>query len=133
MARRQTVHTLVLRGPVRVAYRKDGGTWWATALEFDIAGYGRSRRAAFTMLQELMLDYLREVALLVRQGERVKFFNPSREEEWNGAEVEDFVAVCTIHRGAPRDSEETSDYKGLGRLIEFIESLDDLDVKLIPA
>lgn len=133
MSGRKAAPTMILRGPVRVSFRKAGREWWATALEFDIAGYGRSRRAAFAMLQELMLDYLREIARLVHAGKPVKFFNPSREEEWNGADVEDYLIVCTVERGPDGVAMAGSDYRGLGRLIDFIDSLDELDVKLVPA
>ncbi len=77
------VKRIVLQGDVTVAYRKEGSEWFATALEFDLLGYGRTRKAAFKLLQELIAEYMLEVAHLVSEGKRVAFFNPSETAEWN--------------------------------------------------
>ena len=69
----------IMSGPVTVAYRRTGGEWICTALQFDIVGTGATRDEAFDELRALFQTYLREV---VDTEGPVKFFNPSDAEEW---------------------------------------------------
>lgn len=124
---------ITLRGPIRVVFRQDEDEWRATALEFDIAGFGDDKKSAFTMLQELLQEYLFAVAHLLHDGKEVEFFNPSGSDEWNGANsVEEFNIEFTV-RIPPGELSDRISYRGLGQLVAFINSLEDLDVRLVPA
>lgn len=124
---------ITLAGEITVAFRRVQKEWYATALQFDILGYGRTKDEALEMLRELIEIYMLEMAKLLSQGEKVKFFNPSNESEWNrAAETRHYHAAFVIEaEEAPR--KRRVDSKNLGKLVEFIESLDKVGVELVAA
>jgi hypothetical protein len=80
----------VLKTPVTAAYRKEGGRWLCTALEFDLVGIGQTRAEASAEMQQLVDAYLKHA--IERPG-RVKLQNPSESEEHTGDEQRYLVAI----------------------------------------
>jgi hypothetical protein len=88
-----TFEIVTLEGPVRVAYRKRGREWYATALEFDIVGVGSTKAQALRELQELFRDYVSE--FLATPG-MTHFFNPSPAEDWETKNQEHFRVAFVV-------------------------------------
>ena len=121
----RTPPTIVLRGPVNVACHRHHKEWFATALEFDLVGYGNDKKAAIKMLQELVSEYLHEVASLLRDGKQVKFFNPSEPDQWNQDSVDLYNVTFTLP--SPKVAQkQPADGQSISRLIEYINSLEDV-------
>ncbi len=102
-----TFEIVTLQGPVRVAYRKRGREWYATALEFDIVGTGSTKARALRELQELFQDYVSE--FLATPG-MTHFFNPSPAEDWETKDQEHFhvafiVSVKALPAARPKPVE----------------------------
>lgn len=128
-----TKQIVSLEGKTTIAYRQVDGEWYATALEFDIMGYGDTKAKARMLLNELLEVYLHDVAQLLAEGKRVKFFNPSDDDEWNAAED---IETCRIQFTLDTQAAELQPqvrWQGLGKLVEFIDSLDGLHMDLIAA
>lgn len=132
---RQRRHTLriALAGGVTVALHREDGAWYATALEFNITGYGDTRTKAIAMLRELIAAYMVDVATLLAEGKKVRFFHPSGEEVWNRAEDLRKFQVTFVIQSSAKAVEDRIDNRNLGKLIAFIDSLDDMGVELVPA
>jgi len=88
-----TIEITVLRGPVTVAYRKEGKKWYATALEFDLVGIGTTRAKAFKALQEIVNEYLSDCA---EEKGPVEFLFPAEPKEWNNDDKEWFRLTAVI-------------------------------------
>ena len=82
-----------LKGPVTVAYRREGKKWLCTALEFDILGIGRTRKTAFQQMRSLVNEYLADV--LKAEGP-VEFFNHSAGKEWTAKDKEYYKVVVAL-------------------------------------
>ena len=133
MLTQSPAETVILNTPVRVVYHKDGNDWYATALEFDIIGYGKDKRQALQMLQELLRDYFYAIGQLLSEGNEVAFFNPSGVEEWNRSDsLQVFHVSFSLRDGLPRVKTPIP-YRSLGKLFKRTESLDDFGVRLLPA
>lgn len=125
--------SIALQGNLTVGYHREGREWFATALQFDIMGYGRTKAKAFQLMQELVSEYLQEMARLIAEGEKVRFFNPSSAEDWDRmVELEEYhVRLTMAFNQAARPTALTP--SGLQELIEYIDSLDEMEVDLVPA
>jgi len=113
------IEILLLQGPVTVAYRQAGRKWYATALQFDLVGVGRSPHAAFNELQGVVTTYLEEI--LKTKGP-VRLFNPSESGEWECARRESYhVAIAAVKTGkgvhAPATVRNADELRRLGRRI----------------
>jgi hypothetical protein len=124
---KQHKHEVLLQGGVSVSCHKEEGEWQATALEFDIIGYGPTKAKALKMLQELFSDYLHDVASILIQGKKVKFFNPSPSEKWEHGFERFNVRLKLSATSEPKPAAP----QGLGKLKDFIDSLGDLGVQEI--
>ncbi len=124
---------IALQGKTTIAYRQEEGEWYATALEFDIMGYGKTKAEARQLLHELMEIYLQDIAQLLSEGKRVKFFNPSEDDEWNAATE---IETCRIQLSLDSDAvglQSQVQWQGLGALVQFINSMDELHMDLVAA
>jgi len=88
-----TVNVTFLKGPVTVAYRKQGRKWYAIALEFDLVGIGPTRQKAFNELQAVFNDYL--IGCAEEEGP-VQFLFPAEPSEWNIEDKEWFRVTAII-------------------------------------
>jgi hypothetical protein len=89
------IEVFLLQGPVTVAYRREGRKWYATALQFDLVGAGRTQQAAFDELQRVVNTYLEEI--LETKGP-VRLFNPSEPAEWESPHRESYhVAIAAVN------------------------------------
>ncbi len=86
MAKAAQLRTVAAEGPVTVAVHKMGREYHCTALEFDILGTGRTKQDALAQVQELVEEYIAGVIEELGKGNKVAFFNPSGERDWNQAD-----------------------------------------------
>ena len=124
---------VTLQGKTTIAYRQTEGEWYATALEFDIMGYGKTKAEARHLLHELLEIYLQDIAQLLSEGKRVKFFNPSEDDEWNEASE---IETCRIQLTLDSDSADLQSHvqwQGLGTLVKFIDSMEEFHLDLVAA
>jgi len=92
------IEHITIKGPVSVAYTKADGEWYATALQFDIMGAGRTRDEAFQDLQKCVEIFLHSV---LETSGNVAFFNPSEQEEWNNPDQEQYKIGVTTRIAKP--------------------------------
>jgi len=96
MARIHQLENALIRlisGPVTVAYRRRKNDWIAVALQFDLAGIGKTKKEALGELRECINLYLG--AILKAKGP-VRVFNPSEQEEWDLPDQEHYYVSVMI-------------------------------------
>lgn len=121
-------------GPLHVAYRRHQGEWLATALEFDLVGYGPDRKAALRMLAGLVDDHVRGLAEMMRDGADVRFFNPSGVDEWNAPDLEHFTLRCSVPAARAADGARGRErVHAFVRLGGALRAPSDMSVELLPA
>jgi hypothetical protein len=123
-----TILVTCLRGPVTVAYRKKNRKWYATALEFDLVGIGRTREGAFEILQEMVNEYLTDC---VKAEKVVDFIFPSEPDEWN-IEDKDFFSVTAIISQPIRQRREIPNSLNLSQLRPFKKQIQRFQLMLMP-
>jgi len=99
------------------------------ALEFDIVGTGGSKAEAFSEMKELVEEYLLSVVECLSQGEKVRFFNPADNDEWNKANEIHHYDVTFIISDLPGPLEISA--KSISRLAPYRKAMKGVD--LIPA
>ena len=100
----ESLQVVTLKGPITVTYREEGADVYATALQFDLVGIGKTREAALNELQEIFSEYAEEV--LNTKG-KARFYNPSDPEEWENPDKE-FFSVTFVLSGKRGSSTATS-------------------------
>ncbi len=130
----------MLKGDIRVSYRKSMGEWLATAVPFDIIGIGETKPKALKQMKELVEDYFSEVVGEILAGNKVQFFNPSEASEWNRKDSVLFVVRIEVQVPRPRspgpvpEPDSPAEIYELAELRKFIDSLDALaSIELVPA
>jgi hypothetical protein len=124
----KTLGTIRLLGSITAAYRKVDGTYHRNALQFDIVDTGSTEQEAFEQLKELLRGYFLHVVSLLADGQKVRFFNPADDDEWNNADRRasyDVVFIVDMDDGASRGSGEIHD------LVAYKDAIESID--LIPA
>ena len=86
---------VVLQGYLTVAHRRRGREFCCTALQFDLVGFGRTKREAFDELRLLVEEYVENV---IKAPGPVRFFNPSEADDWNAGQLEDFYVALQFRR-----------------------------------
>jgi hypothetical protein len=124
----KTLGTIKLGGPITAAYRKIGDTYYCNALQFDIVGTGDTEKLAFEQLKGLLRGYFLHVVALIADGQKVRFFNPAPDEEWNDADRRvsyNVVFIVDADERAPQGAGEIHD------LVAYKDAIESID--LIPA
>ena len=123
-----------LEGPLTVAFSKLGDGYVCNALEFDIVGTGQTENEALQQLHDLMRGYLKKVVSLLASGNKVRFFNPADEDDWNSADQRvsyDVVFKVNVVAGRLPDARQFIDPQHIEEIAKFSDSIED--VELVPA
>ncbi len=83
----------LLKGPLTIAYEKEGAKWYATALEFDLVGIGSTRKKAGEEVKQLFREYL--YGCLDEEGP-VRFVFPAEASVWNSEDKEWYHVTVSL-------------------------------------
>ena len=118
---KDSIRIVTLKGQVTVTYREEGAEVYATALQFDLVGIGKTRKAALKELQEIFSEYAEEV--LNTRG-KVRFFNPSDPEEWENPDKEFFnVAFVLVGKTGSATIPSVCDIRDLRSIRQSVKTI----------